>query len=73
MREKQNRETKREMRDGKKKNTEREVHRLHTPVQEVMKMHTGMKKVVLNHFSLYPTMVLLSCVSKFDLQSFLNL
>ena len=40
----------------------REVHRLHTPVQEAMKMHTGMKKVVLNHFSLYPTMVLLNCV-----------
>jgi hypothetical protein len=40
----------------------REVRRLHTPVQEAMKMHTGMKKVVLNHFSLYPTMVLLDAV-----------
>ncbi len=50
----------------------REVHRLHTPVQEAMKMHTGMKKVVLNHFSLYPTMVLLNCVSKFYLQRFSN-
>ena len=60
------RETKREMRGGEKKQDRarivREVHRLHTPVQEAMKMHTGMKKVVLNHFSLYPTMVLLNCV-----------
>ncbi len=52
----------------------REVYRLHIPAQEAMKMHTGMKKVVLNHSSLYPTiMALLSCVSKFHLQSFLNL
>jgi hypothetical protein len=54
------------MRGGQKKQDRarmvREVHRLHTPVQEAMKMHTGMKKVVLNHFSLYPTMVLLNCV-----------
>jgi hypothetical protein len=54
------------MRGGEKKQDRarmvREVHRLHTPVQEAMKMHTGMKKVVLNHFSLYPTMVLLNCV-----------
>jgi hypothetical protein len=53
------------MRGGEKKQDRarmvREVHRLHTPVQEAMKMHTGMKKVVLNHFSLYPTMVLLNC------------
>jgi hypothetical protein len=60
------RETKREVRGGEKKQDRarmvREVHRLHTPVQEAMKMHTGMKKVVLNHFSLYPTMVLLNCV-----------
>ena len=64
------------MRDGEKNKTARmvrEVHRLHTPVQEAMKMHTGMKKVVLNHFSLYPTMVLLNCLSKFHLRSFLNL
>jgi hypothetical protein len=65
------------MRDGKKKEDRarmvREVHRLHTPVQEAKKMHTGMTKVVLNHFSLYPTMLLLSCVSEFHLQTFWNL
>ncbi len=59
-------ETKGEMRGGEKKQDRarivREVHRLHTPVQEAIKMHTGMKKVVLNHFSLYPTMVLLNWV-----------
>jgi len=63
------RKTKREVRDGEKKQGRarmvREVHRLYTPVQEAKKMHTGMTKVVLNHFSLYPTMLLLSCASKF--------